>query len=477
KPTKFGDDLSKFRKTVFEANRALTPITGVEVGRAGAGLRIVYPVFYQNKHIGSVEIGASLAEVLKASVDILEAEYAVGIYRQVFDNARRFKSGSSDILVDDLVYSELSNPDLRKVLLLWDGKKINVAGRIFMGEAIPLTDFQGEKIGQIVIFKDVTTLLADQREELLSSIAFILFFTALLCTALILLIRKAYVKPLKQAVTLADALNDGDLDYQLEVNGNSEFKRMLKGFYGGLQNLKRMQAETIRSAQLASIGELSASVAHEINNPISGVINYSQILLNQKDLNDKQYDLVNRIQKEGVRVADIVHNLLNYARDSKGVRSQHDIKEIVIDSLVLLNPKVKQCGVDVAFKWPEVLPPVFCNVQQIEQVLVNIFRNAYQAMEKNAQDDRKIEVKAEVLKANKCDVLQLVIANNGPHIPHEILDKVLEPFFTTKPIGVGTGLGLSVSATIMREHDGKLEVRSDPGKMTEMILQFPVETV
>ncbi|NIP23602.1 MAG: HAMP domain-containing protein, partial [Phycisphaerae bacterium] len=271
-----------------------------------------------------------------------------------------------------------------------------------MRKSFPLQDFRGVEIGQVAIFKDISGFLDRQEQELLRSIMLVLLFTGLLCAAIVVFLRKVFVKPVRQAAALADALADGNLDYQLDVKGNSEFKMMLKALCNGLQNLKKMQAETIRSAQLASIGELSASVAHEINNPISGVINYSQILLNQKDLSDRQSDLVTRIQKEGIRVADIVHNLLNYARDSKGKKSCHDLKQIVTNSLVLLNPKIKKKAVAVTFEWPESMPPIYCNLQQIEQVLINIFRNAYQALEQNPLDNRRIEVKAEVLKADEC---------------------------------------------------------------------------
>ncbi len=236
----------------------------------------------------------------------------------------------------------------------------------------------------------------------------------------------------------------------------------------------RIEKERIRTEQLASIGELAASVAHEINNPISGVINYSQILMNQEGLSEDQRDLLTRIQNEGIRVADIVENLLNYARDSKGLKSFNDLKQLVNASLVLLNQKIRQAAVQVNFEWPEALPPVSCNPQQVEQVIINILRNACQALGGNSSKDRKILVRAEVDKNDEQSYIQLIIANNGPNIPPEILSKILQPFFTTKPTGVGTGLGLSISATIMQEHGGELVVLSPPGEMTEMVLRFPM---
>lgn len=474
KPLEFGDELSGFRKIVLQANETLKPVRGVEFGRYGIGLRIVNPVFHEGIHVGSVELGLPLKEILKASAKITKADYAIGVYKDVFDSVHQLSSQPTDVRIDDLVFYELSNSDISEGLFHLDQERMKISGRGFFNKSFPLTDFRGVEIGQIVIFKQLNTYLAQQKKELLSSAVFIMLFAGMLCIVIIIFLQKAFVKPVKQAAALADALAAGNLDYQIVINGNSEIKRILKALCQGLQNLKNMQGETIRSAQMASIGEMSASVAHEINNPISGVINYSQILLNKKDLNDRQRDLLTRIQKEGDRVAGIVHNLLNYARDSKGQRSLTDIKEIVVDSLVLLNPTVKKHGVEVDFEWPETLPQISCNVQQIEQVLVNVFRNAYQSLGANPQDNRKILVSAGVITVSNQNYLQLIIANNGPSIPPEVMKKIMEPFFTTKPAGTGTGLGLSISATIMKEHKGELEVESVQGGLTEMILRFPV---
>jgi len=235
-----------------------------------------------------------------------------------------------------------------------------------------------------------------------------------------------------------------------------------------------LHKQNIRTAQLASIGELSASVAHEINNPISGVINYSQILLNKKDLNEMQVELVRRVQNEGLRVAKIVHNLLNYSRDSHGEKRSSCIQEIVNEALSLLSPQLKKSGVTVRHEWAGSLPAVICNSQQIEQVLINILINAQQALGENKIDDRQIRISGGVVSEMEKKWLRLVLANNGPPIPRDIKERIFEPFVTTKPEGAGTGLGLSVSAKIMKKHDGEFRVRSEPGEMTEMILMFPL---
>jgi signal transduction histidine kinase len=126
---------------------------------------------------------------------------------------------------------------------------------------------------------------------------------------------------------------------------------------------------------------------------------------------------------------------------------------------------------------PETIHPIKCNAQQIEQVVLNIVRNAYQALLEGVLEgsgEKTIKVNAEFIVIDSQNHAQLTIANNGPNIPVDLIPKINEPFFTTKPPGTGTGLGLSISNDIMLDHGGTLEVRSEPCQYTEMILRLPV---
>ena len=252
------------------------------------------------------------------------------------------------------------------------------------------------------------------------------------------------------------------------------------GIIGLIQDfteIKALQLKAIRAAQLSSAGELSTMVAHEVNNPLSGVIGYAEVLLNRTDADSPDRKLLNRIVIEGERIAKIVKGLLTFSYHSGDRKTAQSVVPIIIDSVALMSHQIEKKGIALDVELPDDLPEIKCNAQQIEQVLLNIIRNAYQALLEESQADnfeKTITIKAEHIKTANQGFLQLRISNNGPNIPHEILSKINEPFFTTKPAGTGTGLGLSISNDIMDIHDGRLEIRSKPGEHTEMILEFPV---
>lgn len=236
---------------------------------------------------------------------------------------------------------------------------------------------------------------------------------------------------------------------------------------------RRTQNETIRSAQLASIGELAASVAHEINNPINGVINYCQLLLNDhQKLEPKQADILQRVLKEGDRVASIVKSLLNFAREPSASMAHHDLREIVEEATTLLKPEFRKKGIEIRLIEDECRSGIKCNPQQIEQVIINVLKNAIDALSESTQDKKTIVISCRKEEVEHKNEFILAIENNGPAIPLHLQEKIFEPFMTTKKSGAGTGLGLGISLEIMRRHGGTIRVSSEPEKPVEMALVF-----
>jgi PAS domain S-box-containing protein len=249
------------------------------------------------------------------------------------------------------------------------------------------------------------------------------------------------------------------------------------GFSQDITELKTLQEKTIRTAQLATAGEFSTIIAHEVNNPLSGIIGYAQILLNRSEDGCRNKELLQRIIKEGDRIAKIVCGLLTLSYNSGNKKSNQDLLPIILDALALMSSQIKKKGITLQVNLPETIHPIKCNAQQIEQVVLNIVRNAYQALLEGVLEgsgEKTIKVNAEFIVIDSQNHAQLTIANNGPNIPVDLIPKINEPFFTTKPPGTGTGLGLSISNDIMLDHGGTLEVRSEPCQYTEMILRLPV---
>ncbi|MCL7487965.1 MAG: DUF3365 domain-containing protein [Desulfobulbaceae bacterium] len=244
---------------------------------------------------------------------------------------------------------------------------------------------------------------------------------------------------------------------------------------------KIRKSEALRTGQLAAIGELAAGVAHEINNPINGIINYSQILLDNADerYDDAGRDFLSRIIKEGERIALIVGNLLSFARQRDDVVEEVSIKEIIEDSVSLLMHQLQKDGIRLSVDIPPDLPFIQANPQQIQQVMVNLLTNASYALNQRFPEmnkDKRLEIKCGQKTAMGKEYISITVTDWGVGIPQDIIEHIFDSLFTTKPPGKGTGLGLSISKGLVRDHQGFLSVESSPGGPTVATVDLPVGT-
>ncbi len=236
-----------------------------------------------------------------------------------------------------------------------------------------------------------------------------------------------------------------------------------------------LQAEAMRAGHLASLGELAAGVAHEINNPINGVINYAQMLADRLKQDSQEGRVAQRIIQEGKRIAAIVHSLLSFARERKDDKSDVHVGEVLNEVLNLTGTQSRKDGIRVKLDIAGDLPLVTANPQQLQQVFLNILSNSRYALNQKypgGHDDKKIIIRAEKLCEEPRQV-RISITDFGTGIPAGILHKITHPFFTTKPAGSGTGLGLSISYGLIRDHGGTLHVESEQGRMTRVIIELP----
>jgi len=243
---------------------------------------------------------------------------------------------------------------------------------------------------------------------------------------------------------------------------------------------KKNEEQRIRSAQMSSLGELAAGVAHEINNPVGGVINYAQILLNKHAKSDLEKKLLGGIIKEGERIAAIVGNLLNFVHKDRNIFKPLDIEDLIDEPLALLQQQLTNEGIfiDIALEQP--LPQIYGNAQKLEQVLLNLISNARHALNsKYPQSDpnKILRISAATVGKNEHTRVQLTVWDQGCGIAPENLERVFNRFYTTKPAGVGTGLGLSIVHDILEEHGARIEIESEEGLFTKVVIEFPVCTL
>lgn len=237
----------------------------------------------------------------------------------------------------------------------------------------------------------------------------------------------------------------------------------------------RAQADAIRGSQLAALGELAAGVAHEINNPINGIINYAQLLVNRLADNQNQ-DLANRIIHEGNRIAGIVGGLLSFARPQQENRRPIHLAEALNDCLALAGAQLRRDGIVPRLELPADLPPVSALKYQLQQVFLNLISNARYALNEKypgTHPDKQLDISATVLPIDGQRCVRLAFRDSGNGIPAEILERARNPFFTTKPPGKGTGLGLSISCGIIENHRGTLSIASVAGEYTTVVVELP----
>lgn len=237
------------------------------------------------------------------------------------------------------------------------------------------------------------------------------------------------------------------------------------------------EAEALRASHLAALGELAAGVAHEINNPINGIINYAQLLLNKFRRGSKEEDIAHRIIRESDRIAGIVQNLLSFARESKAEKRNVRINDVLFNSLDLIDTQLKKDGITLKTNVPLKLPGIIAQPQQLEQVFLNVISNARYALNQKytgADRNKVLEIDCNKMTVKKKQYLRISFHDKGTGIPDGIIHKVMNPFFSTKPGDDGTGLGLSISHSIIKDHQGRFEIDSAEGEYTRVLIDLPV---
>ena len=232
---------------------------------------------------------------------------------------------------------------------------------------------------------------------------------------------------------------------------------------------EKMQEHLIVQDRLASIGQLVSGIAHEMNNPLTGVIGFSDLLMKRTDLPDDAKEDLKIVNDEALRTARVVKGLLIFARKQKAEKESLDINSIIQSVLQLRSYEYKVSNIEVYTQLAPELPQVLGNSGQLQQVFINLIVNAEQAMlEAHNKGTLTIVTK------RVGDIIKASITDDGPGISPENMRKLFTPFFTTKEVGKGTGLGLSICHGIVTEHGGKIYVDSEPGKGATFVVELPI---
>ena len=243
------------------------------------------------------------------------------------------------------------------------------------------------------------------------------------------------------------------------------------------EEIKKLKAERRRTAdhlaacmRLTAIGQLAAGVAHELNNPLSVILGFSQSLTQQYGSNELLQDPLKNIEREALRCKRLIQDLLNFSRLPRYGKVMEDVVQVVEGALSLVETQTRLHHVELRRDYTEALPTVYLDRHKIQQMIINLCANALDAMPHEGLLTIGLRL---VCGPKELSTVQISVSDTGTGIAPEIRDHIFDPFFTTKDLGKGTGLGLSLVREVVKEHDGRLDLVTELGRGTTFTVRLP----
>ena len=311
--------------------------------------------------------------------------------------------------------------------------------------------------------------------ELLDNLVWVALGLLVLAAVFGIVWAQRLTRPIEHLSEAAKVVGQGNFDVRLSVDSRDEigaladsFNHMATELHDRDEALQTAQVALVQSEKMAAFGQLGAGIAHEIKNPLAGILGYAQLSKRKLDEDSPVYKNIMIIEKETKRCKTIIENLMKFSRRESGHKRPTDINAVIEDAVAIVDHQLGVHRVKLIKTLASDLPKVNIDGNQVQQVLINFFINAQQAMEGRPGE---VKVCSTLIDSR---FIEVSVSDNGPGIPAGVIDKVFEPFFTTKPVGKGTGLGLSVTFGIIRDHNGELRVESTPGEGASFIFNLPV---
>lgn len=470
---------------------------------AGMVLKSAVPLYDRNKNIiGVLEAGVLLNRNYDIVNKIKEVVHEKEIYKgqeigteTIFYKDLRIttnvKNTDGTYAIGTLVSEEVSNKTLEQGER-WVGEAF-VVNNWYIGAYDPIKDIDGKTIGILYV-----GLLRQPFSDLLASTILIFLGIAVVVIVIIyfvaILLSNRITSPLRKLEEVANKITIGDYKSEFSIKKaprevehlavalnhmtqeiESE-KKELEEWADKMEvkvqertsELKKIHGQLFRSEKLASLGKLAAGVAHEINNPLTGVLTNSSLLLEDLEEADPKRDDVQVIVNETIRCREIVKRLLDFARQTKPQKSMTNINALIENIVLLVRNQTSFRNVNIEKKLEDNIPEIMADKDQIQQVFINFILNAADAMPKGG----KINIETKVMRNR--DFIEIKFEDSGIGISEVNKNKIFDPFFTTKENG--TGLGLSISYGIVEQHGGTINLESEVGKGTTFIVNLPIKT-
>jgi two-component system NtrC family sensor kinase len=466
-----------------------------------SGAEVVKHALRGEQTTDTVHVGDKLYDIVSIPVYDAYGEgepsgaltFAMEIGRDVADEISRFTRSEIVLLADNQVFvstSLNSENNARFVTLFneiskpsaYSSERLNLKKEVFNGVHYYCAANRNSKgsVGILLLYsyqESWKALQSTQQILIAANAIAIILGSALIC----FLVGKV-TEPLRELRDSAEAVGKGDFSRRVTVHSEDECGELAQVFNQMTENLKNSreqlemtvetlkttQAQLIQSEKLSGIGEFIAGVAHELNNPLTSVMGFSELLQNA-EVKPKDKHYLELIHKCALRCQKIVQALLGFARRSVPEQKAVCLNGLIEASVEILHYQLRTSNVEAIVNLDPNLPQAMVDPHQIQQVFVNLINNARQAIEAH-QPKGVIKIST----SRRGETVLVMIQDNGPGIPEENLSKIFDPFFTTKEIGKGTGLGLSLVYGIIKEHGGTITPRSRPGEGATFIIELPV---
>lgn len=338
----------------------------------------------------------------------------------------------------------------------------------------PIRDIKDEIVGilYVGILEEKFTDMRNTTTAIFLGIALAGMITALIVSSFL---AKGILQPIRQLILASHQWASGNLDYRVNATQKDEiaeltetFNLMASSLKERDERLKECTAQQImKSERLATLGQLAAGVAHEINNPLGAILMYSHLSLEETGTDDPRRKNLEKVAAEATRCKNIVRGLLDFARQSEPHVEEADANEIIKRTLSVLQNQAQFQNITITTKLSASIPKAMMDSGQIQQVFTNIILNAAEAIDGHGE----VVISSKVAENGRS--IEIEFTDTGHGISRENLDKIFDPFFTTKEVGRGTGLGLAVSYGIIARHRGSINVNSSPDKGTTFIIRLP----
>jgi len=479
----------RFRPEAGEEHPGMVLVAAAPVGDSAAPWGALYGGLLLNGNLGIVDRvwdllfrGDRFRDVDMGSVTIFQGDVRISTNVRTTAGVRAVGSLASP----EVSQSVLKHGDL------WRGRAF-VVKEWYISEYAPIRNYAGEIIGMLSVGVLEKTYTAIRNQVILSffGIATVGFLLILGITYYMI---HTITRPIGEMVSATHNIIAGRFDQEVRADSPGEIALLAQSFNAMLKSLRQMkgdleewgrtleekvrqrteelvamQARVAQSERLASLGMLAAGVAHEVNNPLGGILALTGLTVEEMPKDDPNRENLEEVIRQTERCRDIVKGLLEFSRQSKGNTEPVDLNKVLRDTLSLVGKQALFFNVNVVCQLAPELPPVAADRAQFQQVFINILMNAVQAMHERGT----ITIESRYNAAAKS--VEVAISDTGDGIPPEQIGRIFDPFFTTKESGHGTGLGLSIAYGIVTTHRGSISVASEVGKGSTFTIRMPVE--